>query len=286
MRWDDERYVRLYTRDTANWLKWPWQARALLPLLLRKVDRAGLLKLSRSEIISDLSAVVGLPHEVVSVGLSALRKHADDERATVEVSDAGLLLVPNHMEAQEAGTSNRLRQEDSRRRARDAAHKPAESLDTVSHPVTGSNGVSQPVTVCHSVPSLPFRSEPPVPRSEAPTDAAPTTARKPKVKTAKPSPPSDGQHKLVVDGWEALYRARTGSGYPWASAAEHGRVETLLKLTNRDAAEVLRRADVLCNNPPAWLAKGGGAPTLSTLVANFAALVDAKPPERTYNGRG
>ncbi len=91
-----------------------------------------------------------------------------------------------------------------------------------------------------------------------------------------------------MDGWDALYRARTGTGYTWASAAEHGRVESLLKLTSRDSAEVLRRAAILCNKPPAWIAKGGGAPTLSTLLANFAALVDAAPaqPERTYNGRG
>lgn len=60
MRWSDERYVRVYTRDSANWLSWPWRARALLPLLLRKVDRAGLLKLPSGRPVAALAAVVGL----------------------------------------------------------------------------------------------------------------------------------------------------------------------------------------------------------------------------------
>ena len=43
MDWANERYVRLYTRDTVTWKMWPWEARAIFPLLMRKVDRAGVL---------------------------------------------------------------------------------------------------------------------------------------------------------------------------------------------------------------------------------------------------
>jgi hypothetical protein len=44
MRWPDESYVKLYTRDTPTWRAMAWQARALLPLLMRKVDKAGLME--------------------------------------------------------------------------------------------------------------------------------------------------------------------------------------------------------------------------------------------------
>jgi len=43
MDWSNERYVRVYTRDTAEYLALCWQAKALLSLLLRKCDRAGVV---------------------------------------------------------------------------------------------------------------------------------------------------------------------------------------------------------------------------------------------------
>ena len=45
MRWEDERYVRVYTRDTLNWLALSFEAQGVLVLLLRKLDRAGILDL-------------------------------------------------------------------------------------------------------------------------------------------------------------------------------------------------------------------------------------------------
>ena len=48
MRWDDERYVRLYTRDTTDWLALSWQAQGLFVLILRKVNRAGVIDLGRA----------------------------------------------------------------------------------------------------------------------------------------------------------------------------------------------------------------------------------------------
>lgn len=48
MNWSDERYVKLYERDT---LTWPWQAKCVFALLLRKVDRSGVLDTGRSDTI-------------------------------------------------------------------------------------------------------------------------------------------------------------------------------------------------------------------------------------------
>ena len=37
MNFCDERYVPFYTRDTLKWLRLPWEAKCLLPQLLRRI---------------------------------------------------------------------------------------------------------------------------------------------------------------------------------------------------------------------------------------------------------
>lgn len=273
MRWDDERYVRVYVRDTANWLKWPWQARALLPLLLRKVDRAGLLKLSRSDVVGDLAAVVGLPQDVVTVGLMALCRAADaDERPTVEISKDGLLLVPNHMDAQEAGTSNRLRQEDCRRRARDVAAKPAKLLMPMSQPVTAGHGESQDVTVGHSVPSLPFRSVPSVPSQICSPDAAPDGALPLLSEHVNPAPRFD----LL-----AIYR-----DYPKHEGKTKGLAKLQKQIRTPGDYEALKRA--LATYRTSKTVADGFVKNFDTWAGCWRDYLEAPhaAPERTYNGRG
>jgi hypothetical protein len=38
MDWANERYVRLFVRDTTTWKLLPWQSRLLLPAILRKLE--------------------------------------------------------------------------------------------------------------------------------------------------------------------------------------------------------------------------------------------------------
>ena len=47
MNWEDERYVRLYVRDTGDWCALSWDAQALLMHLLRKTDRSGIVQLGK-----------------------------------------------------------------------------------------------------------------------------------------------------------------------------------------------------------------------------------------------
>jgi hypothetical protein len=63
MDWHDERYVRLYTRDTVNWKLMGWQARCLMPLLLRKADRAGCVDVGEDG-AEGIAALVDIPVEV------------------------------------------------------------------------------------------------------------------------------------------------------------------------------------------------------------------------------
>ena len=44
MNWEDERFVKIYVRDTGEWAMLSWDAHALLMPLLRKVDRSGVMQ--------------------------------------------------------------------------------------------------------------------------------------------------------------------------------------------------------------------------------------------------
>lgn len=126
MDWGNERYVRLYVRDTADMLAAGWEGRAVFTELLRKVDRAGLLDISDREVLADL---LRMPREIVDVGLERLLR-----RGVVLEMAGGGLLVRNFLEAQEARQSDAQRQRESRaRRAASAA----------SQGVTGRHGADR-----------------------------------------------------------------------------------------------------------------------------------------------
>jgi hypothetical protein len=113
MRWEDERYVRLYVRDSIGWLSLSFDAQALFCLILRKVDRAGILVLGKYGKRA-VATIVGHAHlwprlepvidELVSDGCIVL--------------DGDRLIVRNFIEAQEAPQSDALRQREHRERAR------------------------------------------------------------------------------------------------------------------------------------------------------------------------
>jgi hypothetical protein len=123
MRWEDERYVRVYVRDTVTWKLLPWQAKCLLVVLMRKLDRAGVLDLGKTEPTKAVAAIVEIPLEVVTTGLPALI-----DSSTLELSDHSIVM-PNFIEAQECSMSDNQRKRESRARQRDLAR--AQSL--ISH---------------------------------------------------------------------------------------------------------------------------------------------------------
>jgi hypothetical protein len=112
MRWEDERYVRLYTRDTPEFLALSWHARGLFSLILRKVDRAGVLPLGRLG-LKGVAVAIGAPAAEIEPHLAELLEDGcvvfDDSRA--------VLFMPNFMKAQEAPQSDRARAKASRERA-------------------------------------------------------------------------------------------------------------------------------------------------------------------------
>lgn len=116
MNWAEEKFVKLFTRDTPTWLCWPWQARALAPLLMRKLEGEGRLAIGRIQPSRAIACTVGLPEEVVDIGLKAML-----EDGTLELRENGLWW-PEFEEAQESRKSEALRLREYRAKQR---HKKA-----------------------------------------------------------------------------------------------------------------------------------------------------------------
>ena len=141
MDWASERYVRLYIRDTADWLMLRWESRALLPLLLRKLDRTGVVDLGKRG-RAVLGVLVGLPDEVAQPGLDGLLEDG------CIVLDGSVLRSPNFVEAQTTRSSDTVRKEESRRRKQaEKQVTDAASGHQMSPPVTSGHPVSPDVTL-------------------------------------------------------------------------------------------------------------------------------------------
>lgn len=151
MDWPNERYVRLYIRDTLTWSMWPWESRALFALLLRKLDRAGVLDIGKHDPVKALAVVVDMPPDIVRAGLEPLVASG-----TVEVNPPHVVM-PGFMEAQEARASGAQRQREyiSRRRAK--AVSPNDKTSDKTSPARHS--LSQTVTPSLAKPSLKIKSD-------------------------------------------------------------------------------------------------------------------------------
>ena len=172
MRWEDERYVRVYTRDTVDWLGLSFDAQGLMCLLLRKVDRAGLLPLGKQGLRA-VAIITGFPREWDRIE-PALQELLVDGCVVVH---GDVLVIPNFVEAQEATQSDAQRKRESRARAKDIAAARAilgdasQNVTTTSDSVTDGHKDGQFVRTCHaavttghsvpSVPSVPIEDQDP-----------------------------------------------------------------------------------------------------------------------------
>jgi hypothetical protein len=167
MNWADERYIRVYTRDTADWLALGWEAQALFLLLQRKADRAGIVQCGRSG-VRGLAALVGMPPDVATRALAVLLEDGCLQATT------GGFVFPEFLEAQEATSSDAARQRKHREKARatalaNASRHVTSVRDIVTSSVTSvttrGHVVTEPVTSVtpsRAVPSraVPSRAEP------------------------------------------------------------------------------------------------------------------------------
>jgi Meiotically up-regulated gene 113 len=143
MDWPNERYVRVYTRDTVTWKLLDWRGRTVLMLMLRKVDRSGVVDVGEDG-AAGLAAVLELPIDVVEAGLAQLMK-----RRTIEHTGTAFVM-PNFLEAQEAPQSDAQRKRASRERRRDlvrAGLRPDQRCEVVYF-IQGAQG--GPVKIGHT----------------------------------------------------------------------------------------------------------------------------------------
>ena len=141
MNFDDERFVKIFTRDTVTWKLLGWEGRCVLLMLLRKVDRAGCVDLGSG--IEGLALLLDLPEDVTERGFAAcLRRSCVTQRDQIAV-------VPNFVRAQDSRQTDRVRQAESRARRRDSGLVSQNVTDT-NEQVTKRDEVSQPVTRSHT----------------------------------------------------------------------------------------------------------------------------------------
>jgi len=141
VNFDDERFVKIFTRDTVTWKLLGWEGRCVLLMLLRKVDRAGCVDLASG--IEGLALLLDLPEEVTERGFAAcLRRGCVTQRDDIAV-------VPNFVRAQDSRQTDRVRQAESRARRRDSGLV-SQNVTDVARTVTKRDEVSQPVTPCHT----------------------------------------------------------------------------------------------------------------------------------------
>lgn len=268
MRWEDERYVRVYTRDTGEWLALGWEAQALFLFALRKADRAGILRTGKAG-MRGLAGMVGIPLDVVARVLPLLL-----EDGCMRETEGGYI-IPNFIAAQEVPISDAQRKRDQRERDRDkaiAAGGPiqkmvADTLATLGRaPVTpdghalssrmGSRPVvteaghaesRQDVTSGHAGRVTPSRAVPclAVPNQDlspgasapaAPEQAGlpgvdePTPPAKPAKKPREKKPPPD---KPTDPRHAPLVAALTAEGWPFDGGKDAANVKALLALADQ-----------------------------------------------------
>ena len=110
MDWANERYCRLYTRDTTTWKLLGWEGQTVLMHLLRKLDRGGRLPLEGLSAEDVIVLHTGLPPTLVESGWASLVKRE------VFTSDGKHALMAQFRDAQEAKMSQAQRKRDQRER--------------------------------------------------------------------------------------------------------------------------------------------------------------------------
>ena len=149
MNFSEERWVKLYTRDTTGWRMLTWQARCVLLHAFRKVDRSGAIDLD-GDGLDGLAVMLDLPPEVVEAAMSGKQGLlARGAAEVVTLEGRTFFLLPRFIEAQDAKSTPRARKAASRELAL-AAQSDVTRLDVLGHSVTKRDQESQNVTESHA----------------------------------------------------------------------------------------------------------------------------------------
>lgn len=149
MKYDDENWIKIYTRDTAGWVILSWQARGIALELSRKLPKnTGELSLGRRG-IEALGPLLRAPWPEIKAAVEELiadgRLEYDAERQVIR--------DPQHAERQNAVSTSKARTQKWRDAKRPAALVPPPSSAPPASTVTLRDVDRQPVTTCDAVTS-------------------------------------------------------------------------------------------------------------------------------------
>lgn len=279
MDYGDERYVRLFTRDTVTWKRMGWEARTVLMHMFRKVNRVGVVEVG-DDGIEGLAALLELPDDLVQRGVDSLVQRRTVIQSVIRGTAA--YVIPNFFPAQEAKATDRAR------KARERETRAAEALlgevnaaaaaagvtprDVTSHDVTERHDSSHDVTSGHSDPirSDPYRSDV--------NAAEPRPEPLLSIQESKPKKPRAQPRTQLPMDWQPsashVEKART-SGLSLDDEAERFRLHHTARATlfsSWDAAFHL-----WLRNAPGFARTGGGAPGNGSGPASPASPQPPKP---------
>jgi hypothetical protein len=146
MRWEDERYVRFYTRDTPEFLALTWHARGLFGLVLRVVDRAGVLPVGKLG-LKGVAVAVHAPWAEIEAPLGELL--GDGCLAYDETR--GAVFIRNYLAAQECPQSDRARKRASRERTAASFGGSVSASENATEALAGDHDMRQSAAVATNV---------------------------------------------------------------------------------------------------------------------------------------
>lgn len=231
LRWEDEPWVKLYTKDHPDWLELSGMARSVFYSLLRKADPAGLIHLGKSG-LRGIAKLIDWPWDVLEPLLLELL--ADGCMSMNGERDGAVL--PNFLEAQSARTNDIQRKRIQRERARASAvggvRDVTDGHSASAHVPAVTDGHdqnrSEEIRLDQKKPPTPLQGDDFV--LEAPKAK----------KDTPPSPPS----WLPVDAWAAwlAYRRKGRAPYtPHAQRLSLGKLEKL-RAQGEDPVAVLEQS--------------------------------------------
>lgn len=140
MRFEDERYVRVYTRKTVTTVKLGWEGRAVWDALLKEFDRAGIVSLSGETPVDAVHMLTKIPIQIVTIAIERLFEAGTLAHYPKAENGRGVLFAPRFMEAQEAKQSNALKQRLKRERTK--ARERLVRLNDTSGVASDTSGVA------------------------------------------------------------------------------------------------------------------------------------------------
>lgn len=114
LNFEDEHYVRVYTRDTKTWKRLGFEGQTVLMHVLRRLDKAGVLDDIEDPVI-DVALVTDVPEVFVAVGLPRLFACGVLEHR------GNCIVMPRYIEGQTARKSDAARSRDARQKRRAVA---------------------------------------------------------------------------------------------------------------------------------------------------------------------